>query len=379
MNLAVVILFVCAIWLPLSNEVFQFAPVIAVNENRTLVGMPEFSLTKSALKKYPQNFEDYYNDHFGFRNLLLDWHNYVSYTWLKTSDRVLIGKDGWLFLARGLRPDIRPIRITSDYCGQAPFGTEELAKWSNALATNWRSLRDRNMEYLLVVVPNKHTVYSEYLPGHVKCDRGVSRLDQLAAELQQLEDFPLLDLRARFMQQAKVSDPLFQETDTHWDGLGVLLAYQAMMADLDVDVPDLVDIGRVMVTDVERRGGDLARLLGMADQFREHSHGFRIASAQSRNAGNPFPALTRDPSRQPVAREQDNGALPRLMVFHDSFIGRSFIGLLSETFSRSVFVWHGRPDLPMELIEQENPDIIIHEMIERNLLHPYFGQRSSKR
>ncbi|MDH3688493.1 MAG: hypothetical protein OEU36_03285 [Gammaproteobacteria bacterium] len=377
LNVTLVILFLAAIWLPLASEMLQIAPVIEVTENRNLTSSPVFVLKKSELKKYPQRFENYFNDHFGFRNMLVKWHNYLSYNWLKTSDRVLIGKDGWLFLARGVREDRRTIPIVADRCGRAPFDDVELDKWVGALEANWRAIDQRNMEYLLVIVPNKHSVYPQYLPTQINCSSGGSRADQLGRGLQRLDGFPLLDLREAFIEQAKDSEPLFRQTDTHWDGHGIVVAYQAMMSGIDVE--DVIDAGRVTLKEVGAPGGDLARLLGMERALTERAYGLRIKPVRAQRAVNPFPELTKDPSRQPAAREQQDSDLPRLMVFHDSFVGNSVKNLLSESFSRSVFVWQGGPELSMSLIDREKPDIIIHEMVERNLLNPYFATRHTDR
>ena len=52
------------------------------------------------------------------------------------------------------------------------------------------------------------------------------------------------------------------------------------------------------------------------------------------------------------------------MVFNDSFIG-GLRYLLNETFYESLFVWNFIYDY--ELIENERPNILLHEVCERDI------------
>ena len=54
----------------------------------------------------------------------------------------------------------------------------------------------------------------------------------------------------------------------------------------------------------------------------------------------------------------------KILMFGDSF-STSLIKFLKESFGESVFIWHYR--FNKQLIIDEKPDIVINEIVERNL------------
>jgi hypothetical protein len=60
----------------------------------------------------------------------------------------------------------------------------------------------------------------------------------------------------------------------------------------------------------------------------------------------------------------DDGSLPRLLVYQDSF-GLELIPFLSEHFSSSLFIWTSK--IETAFIDMQNPDIVVIECTEREL------------
>jgi hypothetical protein len=67
----------------------------------------------------------------------------------------------------------------------------------------------------------------------------------------------------------------------------------------------------------------------------------------------------------PFAMEHPDTALPRAVIFRDSF-ATALVPLLAEHFRRSVYVWKNAFDTAV--IEREKPDFVIHELVERCLV-----------
>ena len=65
-----------------------------------------------------------------------------------------------------------------------------------------------------------------------------------------------------------------------------------------------------------------------------------------------------------VNQTQHSSSLPRLLNFHDSFSSytRNFLGT---SFSKSSFVW--THDFRKDIIEKENPNVVLHTIVERSL------------
>jgi len=60
----------------------------------------------------------------------------------------------------------------------------------------------------------------------------------------------------------------------------------------------------------------------------------------------------------------DNNNLPKAVIFRDSF-GAAIQPFISEHFSRITWIWKHKIDL--KLIEEEQPDFVIVELVERYL------------
>ena len=66
-----------------------------------------------------------------------------------------------------------------------------------------------------------------------------------------------------------------------------------------------------------------------------------------------------------VVTEISDKALPRAVMFRDSFAGR-LMPYLSEHFSRIVYLWEN--DFDPEVVRQEHPQVVIQEYVARHLL-----------
>jgi hypothetical protein len=80
----------------------------------------------------------------------------------------------------------------------------------------------------------------------------------------------------------------------------------------------------------------------------------------------------------PLATECDDPRLPRAVMFHDSFVV-AMLPFLSEHFRRIAYVWD--PDFHPDVVEREQPEIVLHELVERwlGLVTPHDFQEESGR
>ena len=72
---------------------------------------------------------------------------------------------------------------------------------------------------MLVIAPNKNSIYPEYMPGWVKLVSKQTRLDQLSGLLADEPGLEYVDGRLLLRPQ-KNTGPLYYRTDTHWTPLG---------------------------------------------------------------------------------------------------------------------------------------------------------------
>jgi len=190
-------------------------------------------------------------------------------------------------------------------------------------------------------------------------------MDELLAYLREHTDVPVLDLRPALIARKNVEQVYFR-TDTHWNDGGAFIGYQEILRAASRAVEGITPQDRSHFKLVEREepGGDLAEMLGVSDLLRERSDYLEPKRPRRARLLEP-PTLREGYEVARVVTEIADSRLPRLVMFRDSFATR-LIPFLSEGFSRAVYQWQN--DVDLDLVAQEKPALVIHEMVGRRLL-----------
>ena len=359
-EIVVMAMFLGVICLPLAGKLLPAQGAFALTENRRPAPLPIFHLSGPgwgySLVSFPRRFERYWNDSFAFRWYLIRAHSLAKLAFgVSPSPKALVGQNGFLFYAGEQSVDyFRNVR---------PFTAAELAHWRADLEERRDWLAARGIRYLVVVAPDKETIYPEYMPPALKPVRGESRLDQLLADLRVHSSVDILDLRPA-LERAKAERRVYHKTDTHWNDAGALAASGVILDRVHEWFPatDDAPLQGTLQTRAAA-GGDLARILALEDRFPEQRIDWQPASPPRARAV----ALDDQPSADVTALECTECSGPRVVMNHDSF-NTNLAPLLAERFSRLVLV-DGSRLLP-NLIEREQPDAVIQEFVERALMCP---------
>ena len=329
-------------------------------EKRALASFPEIPFNSKTLLQFPKGFEDYYNDHFGFRDVLTRrYHREMKKRFGQSGiPEVIIGKEGWYFYAAD--------QLLDDFRGLLPLTEKQLNSWreDHVRKRNW--LAKQGIRYLLVLVPDKQTIYPEYLPDYFRKAKGTTRIEQLMEYLKQDRDVTILDLRPSLLN-AKSEKRLYQKTDSHWNDYGAFVGYKEMMNRISQWFPkEQFKFDFYFHPDrvTERPGGDLVRMLGLHETIKEvwpllKERHFcsqplkpNVEMENQEMIGEPFMEGCKD-------------ANLRALVFRDSFfeLVRPF---LSENFQQVVYLWQIYNQKNVEiLIDYFHPNLVIEERIER--------------
>jgi len=361
-DLVLIITFVVVVGLPCVGTFFSIDTAALRSENREPEPFPELHASKASVEQYPRALEAWFNDHFGFRNSFIKWHSTVKVEWFdtSTSDRVVLGKDGWLFYSAR--------RIMDDYQGRHPFTDADLRRWQRLLEERRDWLASKDIRYVFVVAPEKSSIYPEHLPDEIGKNRGTMRLDQLVAYVRAHSDVEVIDLRETFLAEKSDGELLFRKTDTHWSDLGAFLAYRTVVEKLAVMFPAITPMKRAALTRTETTtcGEDLASMLGIKRRYTEQVVRYAPTPglmAKKAEWSDLMKQKTWRPGLAPEVYVTDDVSLPRAVVIHDSF-GVQAKPFLSTNFSRTVYLWQQfHPDV----IADEKPDLVIHEVVQRVL------------
>jgi hypothetical protein len=318
-----------------------------------------------AVAQFPGQFKYYFFDHFGFRNLLVRLHGMLMVNGLHVTSNqsVLLGKDGWLFLANEGSLD--------DYRHADPFTPAEMESWWKELETRRRWCASRGIAYLVVFAPSKHSIYPEEMPdAYVRLSQP-ARLPQLVAYLNEHHSpVDVLDLTQPLIEARHAGTRLYHKTDTHWNDRGAWMGYLAIMAAVREKVPG---VRTLAMSDLEpvttlRPGMDLAGLLGLSDCDQEQSLDLKPRIPLR------LPYVEQDVV-EPFTVNENAPDQPRVVVFRDSFM-TALLPWLAESFGRGAYLWEYGFDT--KLIDAEHPAIVIQEIAERKLSIPLDELRADR-
>lgn len=354
-HITIVFVFLLSIVAPGGVYLFSGSQSISSTEKRKLVEFPGLPRSISDIKIFPSQFEDYYRDHFGLRNVLTKIHNELKYYIGEPLRKgVIKGKEGWLFYGEE--------KFLEDYTKTDTFSPEQLVLWRQNLEWKHAWLKAQGIAYFFIVAPNKHTIYAEYLPEYIHKQVDRSRIDQLAEYVTTHNEVPFVDLRAVLLA-AKSAARIYSKTDTHWNSVGANISQYEIISALSSATSTLIPqkLGDDAFTWKPTPGGDLANMLSMQDTLNELTPVSKMDSC--------YRVVSFDPSLYPkrTMKTQCPRGGPNVLVFRDSFASH-LAEFLSNYFGDTTYLWIYPSQAEfIQYVRREKPHIVIEQRVERSL------------
>lgn len=332
--------------------------VILQREQRHPTPAPSLPTDVDEFVRFPRDAERWYSERFGLRAELMHafhWSKLMMFDESPT-DSLRVGRDGWIF------SDV--LRALDCLRGAYPMTQDELDRWRISTLRKRDWLADRGIDYALVIVPGKGSVYPEQLPRGYDIV-GPSRRDQLLAELAKVPQVNVIDLLPVF-REARAGDApddhLYFPLGLHWTPRGALIGYRAVMEALPErhrTVPPL-DFDDFRKTD-GGRGDDFSHSFLVEDLFTQveynlqpvgNTHG-RRAKRDASKGDCWFPSWT-DGRRQPTTA----------LFQRDSF-GTMVLPSFATQFERITDC--ANLQFSPAVVDAVQPDIVIELWVEHTL------------
>ena len=357
-----IVLFLTIICAPPLRSILSSHKEWSNTEKRILAPFPKVPYNDETLLQFPKAFEDYYNDHFGFRDVLIGrYHREMKKRFGQSGiPDVITGKDGWYFYAADL--------LLDDFRGLVPLTEKQLISWREDLVRKRNWLARQGIHYLFVLVPDKQTIYPEYLPDYFQKAKGTTRIDQLVECLKQDSDAEIMDLRPSLLN-AKSEGRLYQKADTHWNDYGAFVGYREMIHKISHWFPkEQFKLDFYFRPDrmTERPGGDLAKMLGLGETIKEMWPLLkeRPFCAQPMKLNVEIENWGKQKETEPFMKGCKDANL-RALVFRDSFF-TMLEPFFSENFQQVVYLWQDYDQKAAErLINTFHPQLVVEERVER--------------
>lgn len=282
---------------------------------------------------------------------------------LKLGDRVfsqvLVGKEGWLDFTKNHNLD--------GYQNAVQIRPKEIESTQSNLQKLYEELRKRNITLLLIIPPNKATIYPDKLPDEIQKLHPHSKLDEFAAYIKQHGPPVLLDLRPALQDARKRQNEydVYYKTDTHWNSYGAFIAYREIMKALSKNYPQLTpkNISDFNITLSRPHPQDLAYIMGAIHLF-EPDINFKL-----KKSSNVRWTVFNDDEIVPLQMATTpNTNLPTLLMYMDSF-GVRLKEFVAPHFKKTTFIFNAssyRELVSLHTIDIIQPDIVIIEMVERS-------------
>lgn len=282
----------------------------------------------------------------------------------KIGDRVyntaLVGKDSWIFYTGS--------NSVQDYQKTDGLGKNTLTVLVGKLSQLSQKLKGEGKILLIVIPPNKSTIYPQYMPDEIPVLGEKSRLDQFVEQAKLNNAINVIDLRPILLNASQMQDVYFK-VDTHWNDVGAYYGYREILSflsryDSQLAPHPLSDYEYVRQGDLINP--DLPLVLGIPPINEEYWTLVPKFPAQRTHVLN---IRLLDGGYISHVTGEDSG-LPRLLVFHDSFYSARaslshfmephFSEITGILFTQDPKIWS------LDWIRQANPDIVIIEIVERN-------------
>lgn len=317
-----------------------------LSENRILSEYPAFHEKDGTWNAdYFEELQTYITEHFAFRSELIRADSLLKFVLLRTpcDDQVVIGREGWMFFDETL----------GDYTGIRLSDTE-IDRISVRLCEACSYIREQGKEPLVVIVPNKNSIYPEYMPVRFGKKAEVTNLTLLQKRMKEM-NVPFVDAYHVLLEAKAQNDSfLYFREDTHWNNTGARLVLneiytafglseQYVITDYVVEKNHEPDLYNILFPTEEHFESQ-----HVYDDYREYEYTGRMRSLD-------------DMKICTISEEGNNRSL---LVYRDSF-GRALIPYMGGTFGQAAFYRSTPYDL--SLVENTECSFVLIEIVERNL------------
>lgn len=340
---------------------FVSSNIISERDSRALVKKFKFNepwqFTESFTKFYDKNFKgrDYYYNL--YTKLMIDFFG------TSPIDEVSLGKSKWLFLGSS--------SALKDYLNISRLGPSEINEIKDQLEDNKGFLDSLSIKYLVVVVPNKHSIYTEYLKDRFFQNETPSNLEMLDSTLQ-CRSVPFLNLTSALHIEKDKTFDLYYNSDSHWNDFGAYIGFKNIVKSLNKIGIDKVKescYSQIKFKNVVNYyNNDLSEMLLRIDAYR--------CNATIIDTSSVYFTIKEDlkPTNVPkqfyhrpewYSLQSVNSSKPYyLMIFRDSFTSH-LQRYFSNAYGKCWYIWEPQIDKIKILVER--PDVVLQIIVERNL------------
>lgn len=328
-------------------------------EKRKLAEFPAYIESGKLNIDFSTQFESWLNDRLPFRAYILSASNLIKGEFFHApTSNVIVGKEGWLYFTEE----------GDDFMDTTAMTDDEIRSAAITLRIIQNVVNDKGGAFTFVPIPNKASVYGEYMPTeYIEApDNNLKRLMRAADEY----DVNYVDMLSVLKAKKTDADPVYLRRDSHWNNRGALIGYNAIMDSLGKEHKTYSDANYTVGKTWE---GDLDKLLypsgcGKDDQYKydikisNYSFTEPAPMGSTENMLSIFMSDLEQNDMKIISHNDDINDGSSLYMVRDSF-GRAVLPYFIDNYENAEF---RRTDVPDVANLADDTDVC-YEIVERNL------------
>ena len=349
---------------------------------------PDFTLGR--FLQYPEEATRHFQTQYPINSGLSSSYSDMK-TFLFSDSRyeeVVIGKNNWLFSSEEL--------VT--YKRMNSYSKEDLVSIRNTLLNYEKIFNAQGIDFYVVIVPYKSSVYQNMMPSSIRHMSREERLQQVYDYLWKYSDMNIVELRDALVSASYDRDMYFK-TDNYLNSFGAFNATNLLLMKMSAnnESVDNLDIESFEIEPQETKFKSLAILMGYGDSYKEYDYSFTKKKKQniivSTSAVNPYSGNTEE--TQPVYKDTNKlfgeGAVDwmtdqNLLYLAENYINTSnknavnerhvvvvhdealitMMPFISDAFNNVSFILKNG-EISIRDILNEKPDSVVFEISEKYL------------
>jgi len=335
--------------------------------------LPLLNVSFAYMKNKKINFHDYTRQQFFSTDNIESMTNYFGYKVFNTSfneAQVVIGKDDFFFLGNGY------VNVIDKTKGTYKYTEAQIDIWTTKLKKLQEWYEKEGIEFVIVIAPNKHTIYSGKLPKKIIYKEGGTITDAIVQSAL-AKNIHILNLK-QILREKKQDKQLYFSTDTHWNHYGALVGYLHTMEYINHLYNKHYKIPQYSITKTTSSGGgDLTNFLKIRyflSDYLEQDYHFIFQNSQlcygkiskSYQLERCTPRNKTRFNRYTIEKNPANKE--NLLYLCDSF-GMKNSEIYQKTFHTVWRLHNGYiyGKILANFIQKHKPDIVIYQIVERDL------------
>jgi len=337
---------------------------ISVKENRMLAERPKLADIKSHPEIFIRQFDAWFKDSTGFRELLLALYNVSGMNLMSGVQYAigpnvyLVGEYGHHFFA-GVNGDLQ-----KRFLGEPILSDEYSAGMANKLEEIKVYLDKRGISFVVMFCTYKEEIYPEFYPKSIKQGHEPIQLDIITDYLKEHTSVDVFNIRQALLAQ-KDNYLLYSVSSgdlSHYTEIGAFFAYRELMKHINTYFPEITpyELNDIVISYDKEHNIEPDVSLKIKNKYKKLGPSFFDDVELKR----PF-------VWENTAYENIDANLPVILVFRDSYSGyfsendeKKFITqFIASHFGRAIFIHYEDLKNFEEYVDKYKPDIIVFEAV----------------